>query len=193
MEWVTTLPPCGEKHYNACLVIVDGCRKNPIFSPFHNDDTAIEKALSICNKFIYHTGLFKNIISDRYLKFTSALWTNLHEILGTKISFSTAYHPQNDGLVEKMINTIEVVIRRFCVYELQFKASDGFTHKWCALILALELAYKNSIHTSTGKTPAMLEKGWNPKLPADPLNKNLADVHQAASSFKLMFDTLRNH
>ncbi|MBW0529928.1 hypothetical protein O181_069643 [Austropuccinia psidii MF-1] len=69
-----------------------------------------------------------------------------------------------------------------------FKDSDGFTHDWCTLIPALELAYKNSIHASTGKTPAMLEKGWNPQLPVDTLKRDLVDIHPDASSFELLLD-----
>ncbi|MBW0583227.1 hypothetical protein O181_122942 [Austropuccinia psidii MF-1] len=57
-----------------------------------------------------------------------------------------------------MIQTLEDMIRRFCAYGLELKDSDGFTHDWCTLIPALGLAYKTSIHASTGKTPAMLEK-----------------------------------
>ncbi|MBW0542725.1 hypothetical protein O181_082440 [Austropuccinia psidii MF-1] len=92
-----------------------------------------------------------------------------------------------------MIQTLEDMIRRFCAYGLEFKDSDGFTHDWCTLIPALELAYKTSIHYSTGKTPSMLEKGWNLRLPYDTLNKDLVDIHPKASSFKLMLDKARDH
>ncbi|MBW0528865.1 hypothetical protein O181_068580 [Austropuccinia psidii MF-1] len=97
MDWVTALPPGGDKSYNECLVIVARYSKTQVFLPYHKDDTAMDTALLIWNKAISHTGLFKNIISDRDPKFTSALWTNLHKLLGTKLSFSTAYHPQTDG------------------------------------------------------------------------------------------------
>ncbi|MBW0556754.1 hypothetical protein O181_096469 [Austropuccinia psidii MF-1] len=97
----------------------------------------------IWNRFISYTGLFQNIISDRDPKFTSALWTNLHKVFGTNLSFSTAYHPQTDGLAER--------IRKFCSYGLSFKDSNGFTHDWCTFIPADELAYKTSIHSSNGK------------------------------------------
>ncbi|MBW0519846.1 hypothetical protein O181_059561 [Austropuccinia psidii MF-1] len=193
MYWVTALPPGGDKGYNACLVIVDRYRKSPIFLQCHKDDTAIDTALYIWNRVISHTGLVKNIIRDRDPKFTSALWNNLHRLLGTKLSFSTAYHPQTDWLAERMIQTLEDMIRRFCAYGLEFKDSDGFTHDWCTPTPALELAYKTSIHSSTGKTPSMLEKGWNPKLPVDTLKEDLVDIHPAASGFKLFLDKLRNH
>ncbi|MBW0465172.1 hypothetical protein O181_004887 [Austropuccinia psidii MF-1] len=77
--------------------------------------------------------------SDRDPKFTSALWTNLHTLLGTKLSFATAYHPQTDGLAGRMIQTLEDMIRNFCAYGLEVKDSDGFTHDWCTLIPALKL------------------------------------------------------
>ncbi|MBW0501647.1 hypothetical protein O181_041362 [Austropuccinia psidii MF-1] len=127
MYWVIDLPPSGEKGYNECLVIVDRYSKTPIFLPCHKDDTAMDTALLIWNRIISHTGLFKNIISDRDPRFTSALWTNLHKILGTKLSFSTAYHPQTDGLAERMIQNLEYMIRRFCAYGLELKDSDGLT------------------------------------------------------------------
>ncbi|MBW0481306.1 hypothetical protein O181_021021, partial [Austropuccinia psidii MF-1] len=87
------------------------------------------------------------------------------------LSFSTAYHPQTDGLAERMIQTLEDMIRRLCAYGLEFKDSDGFTHDWCTLIPELELAYKTSVHSSMAQFPAMLEKGWNPRVPADTLRK----------------------
>ncbi|MBW0516289.1 hypothetical protein O181_056004 [Austropuccinia psidii MF-1] len=107
MDWVTALPPGGDKHSNACIVIVDRYSKTPIFLPCHKDDTDMDTALFIWNRVISHTGLFKNIISDRDPKFTLALWTNLHKHLGIKLFFSTAYHPETDGLAERMIQTLD--------------------------------------------------------------------------------------
>ncbi|MBW0530971.1 hypothetical protein O181_070686 [Austropuccinia psidii MF-1] len=140
MDWVAALPPGGDKSYNAFLFLVDRYSKTPMFLPFHKDDTAMDTAILIWNRVISHTGLLKNIISDRDPKFTSALWTNLHKLLGTRLSFSTAYHPQTDGQAERMIQTLENMIRRFWAYGLELKDSDGFTHDWCTLIPAFELA-----------------------------------------------------
>ncbi|MBW0590369.1 hypothetical protein O181_130084 [Austropuccinia psidii MF-1] len=119
----------------------------------------MDTALLIWNRVISHTGLFKNIMSERDPKFTSTLWTNLHRFFGTKLSFSTAYHPQTDELAERMIKTLEDMIRRLCAYGLESNDSHGFTHYLFPLIPALELAYKTSVHSSPGQTPAMLEKG----------------------------------
>ncbi|MBW0566392.1 hypothetical protein O181_106107 [Austropuccinia psidii MF-1] len=121
MDWVTALPPRCDKIYNACLFIVDRYSKTTIVLLCHKDDTTMDTALFICNRVISYTGLFKNIISDRDQKFTSALWTNLHKILGTKQSLSTAYHPQTYGPGERILQTLEDMIRRFVLMALTLK------------------------------------------------------------------------
>ncbi|MBW0513787.1 hypothetical protein O181_053502 [Austropuccinia psidii MF-1] len=92
-----------------------------------------------------------------------------------------------------MIQTLEDMITIFCAYGLELEDSYGITHDWCTLMPELELAYNTSIHASTGKTPALLEKGWNPKLPADNLNRDLAYINPASSSFELFLDKARHH
>ncbi|MBW0552187.1 hypothetical protein O181_091902 [Austropuccinia psidii MF-1] len=193
MDRVNSLPPGGDRSYNAFLVIVDRFSKNPIFLPCHKDDTAMDAALLIWNRVVSYTGIFTNIISDRDPKFTSALWTNLHQLFGTKLSFSTAYPLQTDGLAERMIQTLEDMVRIFCAYGLEFKDFDGFTHDWCTILPALELAYKTSIHASTKKTPDILKKGINSKLPQDSLRKDLVEVHPTASSFKGLLEKAITH
>ncbi|MBW0571010.1 hypothetical protein O181_110725 [Austropuccinia psidii MF-1] len=163
MDWVTGIPPGCDKIYDACLVIVDRVSKTTIFSPCHKDDTAMDTALLIWNRVLSWTSIFTNIISARDTKFTSALWTKLHQLFGTKLSFSKAYHPQTGGMAERMIQTLEDMVRRFCAYGLKFKDCDGFIHDWCTLLPTLELAYKTSINASTNQIPAVLEKGWNPR------------------------------
>ncbi|MBW0513211.1 hypothetical protein O181_052926 [Austropuccinia psidii MF-1] len=85
------------------------------------------------------------------------------------------------------------MVRRFCAYGLKLKDCDGFTHYWFTLLPALKLAYKKSIHASTNKAPAILEKGWSPRLPQDSLRKDLAEINTTASSFKGMLDKARKH
>ncbi|MBW0531877.1 hypothetical protein O181_071592 [Austropuccinia psidii MF-1] len=193
MDWVTALSPIGDRSYNEFLVLVDRYRKPPMSLPCHKDYTAMDTAIIIWSKVFSHSGLFQNIISDRDPKFTSALWRKLHNLFGTMLSFSPAYHPQTDGLEERMIQTLEDIIRIFCAYGLEFKDSYGFTHDLCTLIPALDLEYKTSIHSSTGKTPKMLEKGWNPRLSYETVKKDLVDIHPTARRFKVMLEKARHY
>ncbi|MBW0513352.1 hypothetical protein O181_053067 [Austropuccinia psidii MF-1] len=79
------------------------------------------------------------------------------------------------------------MIRSFCAHGLEFKYSVVFTHDWCTLIPALDLEYKALIHFSTSKTPAILEKGWNPRLPYDTLKKDLVDIHPTAREYLVRY------
>ncbi|MBW0551992.1 hypothetical protein O181_091707 [Austropuccinia psidii MF-1] len=126
MDWVAALPLGRDRSYNACLLLVDRYSKTPMFLKCHKEDTEMDTAIIIWNNAISHTGLSQNLISDRVPKFTSELWTNLNSLFGTKLSFSKAYHPQTDDLEERMIQTLEDMIRRFCAYGLEFKDSYGF-------------------------------------------------------------------
>ncbi|MBW0481586.1 hypothetical protein O181_021301 [Austropuccinia psidii MF-1] len=92
-----------------------------------------------------------------------------------------------------MIQTVEEIIITFYAYGLEFKDCDGFTHDWCNLLPELELPYKTSINSSTNKPPAIVEKGWNPKLPQDSLREYLVEIHPTAASFKGMLDKTRKH
>ncbi|MBW0475882.1 hypothetical protein O181_015597 [Austropuccinia psidii MF-1] len=83
-----------------------------------------------------------------------------------------------------MIQKLEYMVRRFCEYGLTLKYCDLLTHDWCTLLHALELEYKTSIHASTNQTPAILEKGWNPRPTQDSLRKHLVEINSTAASFK---------
>ncbi|MBW0524905.1 hypothetical protein O181_064620 [Austropuccinia psidii MF-1] len=169
MDWVTGLVPGGTENLNSCLIIVDRLSKSMRFLPCHKENTAMDNALLFWNNIISTCGVPKIIISDEDPKFTSEFWTNLYDILGTKLAFSTAYHAQKDGLAESMIQTMEDILRRFCAHGMEYKDHEGYTHDWVTLLPEVQLAYNTSQHSTTGKTPALIEKGWNPLFPVDHL------------------------
>ncbi|MBW0583911.1 hypothetical protein O181_123626, partial [Austropuccinia psidii MF-1] len=108
-------------------------------------------------------------------------------MLGTKLAFSTAYHPQTDGLAGRMIQTMEDILRRFCAYGMEYKDHEGYTHDWVSHLPAVQLAYNTSQQSTTGKPPSVVEKGWNPLLPVDHLKKNLLTIHPTAKDFHDMW------
>ncbi|MBW0593006.1 hypothetical protein O181_132721 [Austropuccinia psidii MF-1] len=104
-------------------------------------------------------------------------------MLGTKLDFYTAYHSQTDGLAERMIQTMEDILRRVCAYGMEYKDHEGYTHDWVTLLTSVQLAYNTSQHSTTGKTPGLVEKGWNPLFPVNHLKKNLLNIHPTAKNF----------
>ncbi|PLW56693.1 hypothetical protein PCANC_05109 [Puccinia coronata f. sp. avenae] len=48
---------------------------------------------------------------------------------------------QTDGLAERMIQTLEDMLRRYCSFGTTYKDGEGYTHDWVSLLPALEFAY----------------------------------------------------
>ncbi|MBW0476424.1 hypothetical protein O181_016139 [Austropuccinia psidii MF-1] len=121
MDCVTGPVAGGKENFNSCLIIVDRFRSSMRFLPCHKEDTAMDTAFLFWNNIISTCGVPKIIISDRDPKFTSEFWTNLYDMLGTKVSFSPAYHPQTNGIAERIIQTLEDILRWFCAYCMEYK------------------------------------------------------------------------
>ena len=85
-----------------------------------------------------------SIVSDRDLRFTFKFWPSLQQALGTKLKFTTAFHPQTDEESERTIQTLEDMLRA-CV--LQFKGSRD------TQLSLMEFAYNNSYHSSIRMAP----------------------------------------
>ena len=84
-------------------------------------------------------GVPKKIVSDRGSQFTSKFWHKLQEELGTRLNFSTAYHPQTDGQTERVNQILEDM--------LQACALD-FGGAWDKSLPYAEFSYNNSYQAS---------------------------------------------
>ncbi|MBW0507129.1 hypothetical protein O181_046844 [Austropuccinia psidii MF-1] len=144
MDWVTGLVPGGKENFNACLIIVDRFRKSVRCLSCHKEDKAMNTALFFWNNIISTCGLPRIIIGYRDPKFTSEFCPNLYDILGTKLVLSIDYHPWTDVLAERMIQTMEDILRRFCAYCMKYKDHEGYTPDWVTLLPEVQLAYDNS-------------------------------------------------
>ncbi|MBW0513047.1 hypothetical protein O181_052762 [Austropuccinia psidii MF-1] len=151
MDWVTGLVPGGKEKFNAFLIIVDRFSKSVRCLSCHKEDTAIDTALLFWNNIISTCGVPKMIISDRDAEFTSEFWTNLYDILGTKLAFSTASHPKTDRLAQRILKTMEDILRRVYAYDMECKDHEGYTHYWVTLLPAVQLAYNPRQHSTTRK------------------------------------------
>ena len=84
------------------------------------------------------------IISDRDPRFTSRFLGNLQEALGTRLNFSTTFHPQMDGQLERVIQVLEDMLRS-CVID--------YEGSWDRHIPLVEFVYNNSFQLSIGMAP----------------------------------------
>ncbi|XP_075518281.1 uncharacterized protein LOC142552391 [Primulina tabacum] len=83
-------------------------------------------------------------VSDRDPRFTSEFWKSLHQALGTKLAFSTAYHSQRDGQSERVIQILEDMLRS-CIID--------FPGSWDSKLSLVEFTYNNSYRSLIGMEP----------------------------------------
>ena len=96
MDFITGLPRT-RSGYDSIWVVVDRLTKVPLFSPVNTTYTSARLAKIYMNRIVCLHGVPRSIVSDRGTQFTSKFWKQLHETLGTRLEFSTAFHPQTDG------------------------------------------------------------------------------------------------
>ena len=89
------------------MVVVDKLTKSARFIPVNTTFNAPAIAQVFLKEIVRLHGVPKKIISYRDVRFTSRFWQSLHEALGTKLNFSTAYHPETDGQTERVNHVME--------------------------------------------------------------------------------------
>ena len=67
----------------------------------------VQLAIEYVNEVVRLHGVPISIVSDRDPQFVSRFWQSLQAASGTKLHFSTAFHPQTDGQSERTIQTLE--------------------------------------------------------------------------------------
>ena len=76
---------------------------------------------------IVNWGIPKIWLSDRDPKVLSDMWTTIWSYLGSRILYSTAYHPETHGQTERYVQTIQSCIRHYIHSPtLQSSPSDAF-------------------------------------------------------------------
>ncbi|GJP43588.1 hypothetical protein CLOM_g3032 [Closterium sp. NIES-68] len=154
MDFVTGLP-AGPSGNDAVLVVVDRLTKMAHFAPCHTTITAEETARLFISTVVRLHGILAAIISDRDPKFMSKFWQDTWARYGTRLQFSSAYHPQTDGQTERKNQTMEQLIRTNCPDR----------KKWEDVLPMLEFSYNNAPSATTNHSPFYLNYGMDPTVP----------------------------
>ncbi|XP_028090712.1 uncharacterized protein LOC114290912 [Camellia sinensis] len=102
---------------NAIWVIVNRLTKSTHFVAFKVGFSLERFAKLYIKEIVKLHGIPVTIVFDRDSRFVSMFWRSLHTALGTSLNFSTAFHPQIDGQLERTIQTLEDMLRA-CVIDL---------------------------------------------------------------------------
>jgi hypothetical protein len=143
MDFLVGLPRTLAGH-DAIWVIVDRLTKAAHFIPIRVK-YSLEKLTELyIQEIVRLHGVPESIVSAKDPRFTSRFWKSLQEAMGTKLRFSTAYHPQTDGQSERTIQTLEDMLRA-CVLDF-----SGSSARYLPLV---EFSYNNSFQASIGMAP----------------------------------------
>ena len=143
MDFVTGLPRTPTSK-DAIWVIVDQLTRSAHFLAIRVDFSLERLARLYINEIVRLHGAPMSIVSNRDQRFVSQFWESMHKAMGTNLNFSTAFHPQTDGLSKRTIQTLEDMLRA-CV--MDFKGS------WDEHLPLVEFAYNNSYQASIKAAP----------------------------------------
>ncbi|WVZ80470.1 hypothetical protein U9M48_027941 [Paspalum notatum var. saurae] len=143
MDFIVGLPRT-QKGYNSIWVVIDRLIKVAHFIPVNTTYSGAKLAELYISRIVCLHGVPKRIISDRGSQFTSRFWKQLHDSLDTKLRFSTAYHSQTDGQIERTNQILEDILRACAI---QYGTS------WDKCLPYAEFYHNNTYQVSLKKSP----------------------------------------
>ena len=103
-------------------------------------------------------GVPEAVLSDRGTNLLSHLVQDICKLLGIKKLNTTSYHPQCDGMVERLNRTLKAMLR---------KHAAQFGTQWDTYLPGLLWAYRNTVHESKGEKPSFLLFGIDCRTPSE--------------------------
>ena len=144
----------GNRHV---LVMVDCFSRWTEACPL-SDKTAISVTDAFFSDTVCRLGMSSAIHSDQGREFENKVMHELCILGGSHKTKTTPYHPESDGLVEHFNRTMLMMLAMF---------AGKHKEDWDDLLPPVMMAYRSSVHESTGFSPYRLTFGEECMLPMD--------------------------
>ena len=174
LDFITDLP-VTRNGKDSILTVVDKATRMVHLLPCKKSITAAETAKIFWENIVKLHGVPSVLYSDRGTQFTSNFWKSLWSLTGTQLKFSTAYHPQTQGVVERMNAVVGQMLR--CTLHENRKGS------WDSLLPSIEMTINALPNSSTGYSPFFLNFGYHPTMPIDLLRGDENVKLEAVNNF----------
>lgn len=166
--------------FKYCLTIIDRFTRWPVAIPTE-DITAETVARALLNGWIAQFGMPNAISTDRGKQFEAKLFNELARLTGTKHLRTTAYHPQANGIIERMHRTLKGAIKCHT------------SSNWIDSLPIVLLGLRSTFKTDLNATPAEMVYGSTLKLPGEFFDKPSNEYTESEFVDKLrkVMDNLR--
>ncbi|CAF1447219.1 unnamed protein product [Didymodactylos carnosus] len=143
LDWWGPAPEESADGNKYVLVITDFLSKYVIAAALPASNAA-NTAKTLLEDFILHQGAPDCVITDQRTHFANELITAFTQMLGTKHIFSTSFHPQTNGQVERFNATFCQQLSKYC---------SSNHENWDHYLKYIIYAYNNTKHATTNYTP----------------------------------------
>ncbi|KAA0042118.1 pol protein [Cucumis melo var. makuwa] len=168
--------------FTVIWVVVNRLTKSAHFIPGKSTYTASKWAQLYMSEIVRLHGVLVSIVSDKDARFTSKFWKGLQATMGTKLDFSTTFHPQTDGQTERLNQVLE---------DMLWACTLEFLGSWDSHLHLMEFAYNNSFQATIDMAPFEALYGKCCRSPvcwgetAQSRQKSYADVRRKDLEFEV--------
>lgn len=149
VDLVVDLPETSGDGFNAICVFACHLSKMVRIVPTRTTLDSHGFAKLFIREVFPHYGFPRAIVSDRGTQWNSELFRTLCERLNIRLTLSTAYHPQTNGLVERFNEVIAAALRHFV---------SADQRDWDDKVPFIEFALNASYDASTQSTPFRMNR-----------------------------------
>ena len=148
----------SSRNRDSVLIIVDKATRMVHLAPCSKTVNATDNGKLLWNTVVKLHGIQRVIYSDRGSQFAAGSCRELWRLTGTKLAYSTAYHPQAQGAVERMNSVVIQTVR--CLLHDRGNRKD-----WGKTLPTIELVINLLPNQSTGFSPFYWNYGYEPVTP----------------------------
>ena len=166
------LTPPGNRYV---LVVTDYFTKWTESYAIPNQEAATV-AENLVSEFVCRSGVPHELHSDQGTNFESKVKAEVCKLLDIEKTRTSPLHPESDGQVERYNRTLIEVLRG----KIQENQED-----WDLQLKTCMMAYRSSVHESTGETPNMLMLGREVEVPFDVITEPPPDSPPLTTEYAL--------